>query len=186
MKKLLFITSSLLLLTSSFASAAVREATLFYAPTCPYCHLAKDFIFDTLVIEYPFVNFVQKNVQEPANRGAFEKQIKKCKLDGYGIPLMVIGDKCFQGFAKGTTENEFRAALNDGLSEQELEAVKTNAAALLADPAGVRKENAEQMARSRAETINIEKQKGNGLLYGLLGVLAAALAVILLFPRKKN
>jgi glutaredoxin len=173
-------------MTMSSSFAAVKEVSLFYAPTCPYCHYAKDFLFGTLAIEYPFVQFAQKNVQEPSNRGEFEKQLKKCKLDSYGIPLVVIGDKCFQGFAKGTTEKEYREALDISLSEKEKEIVEQAKAELAANPAAARKENAERVARAKAENIDVEKQNGNGLLYGLLGVLAAALLAVILFPKKKK
>src|SRR5262249_34587679 len=122
----------------------------------------------------------------PENRGAFERALKKCKLDSYGIPLVVIGEKCFQGFGKGTSEKEFRDALNLGLGASEQEIVAQAAAALAANPEQVRKENAERIARARAENITVEKQGGNGILYGLLGVLGAALFAVLLFPRKRK
>ncbi|MDR2685771.1 MAG: hypothetical protein LBB23_03320 [Rickettsiales bacterium] len=182
MKKILLFAFAILALPA----VAAKDATLFYMTTCPHCHHAMEFIDETLVIEYPFVQFNKKNVGEPSNRGAFERQIKKCKLDSFGVPLMVIGDKCFQGFGKGTTEKEYRDALNDGLNEIETESVAANSARLAANPVAVRKENAERTARAKAEKVVIEKQNGYGYLYVILGVLGVLLLVVLAMPKRKK
>ncbi|MCL2629883.1 MAG: hypothetical protein FWD33_04355 [Alphaproteobacteria bacterium] len=185
MKKLLslLLTSSLLLLPSL---AGAREVVLYYMTTCPHCHYAKEFVFDTLVIEYPFVKFTQKNVQEPSNRADFERSIRRCRLNSFGVPLTIIGDKCFQGFNRSTSENEFREALNETLSDDERETVNKAAAELRANPELVRRNNAERIARARAENISVEKPGNHDWLYFLLGGLGLVLLTIIFFPRKKK
>ena len=51
MKKLSLLSAVLGLGFMGTASAA--DVTIYYSPSCPHCHHARDFAINTLVYEYP-------------------------------------------------------------------------------------------------------------------------------------
>ena len=50
------------------AAANAADITIYYSPTCPHCHHARDFISNTLIYEYPDLRVTTVNVMESANR----------------------------------------------------------------------------------------------------------------------
>ena len=62
MKKLSFLSAVLGLTFVGAASAA--DITIYYSPSCPHCHHARDFISNTLVYEYPELKVTAVNVME--------------------------------------------------------------------------------------------------------------------------
>ena len=114
MKKLSFLVALAGLVFCGAASAA--DVTLYYSPSCPHCHHARDFFVNKVVYEYPDVRVVQVNVMDHANRPMFERVLEKCNYTSGGVPVIVVGDKCFQGYAD-FMQQELRAAIEVDLSD---------------------------------------------------------------------
>jgi glutaredoxin len=72
------------------------EATIYFNPECPYCHMALEFFARDL----PDVrlNKIELNGEPGKNRIKFLEGLEMCHLGSRGIPLIIIGKKCFQGF----------------------------------------------------------------------------------------
>ncbi len=87
-----------MLTTVLTGNAIGADVTLYYSPTCPHCHHAREFISQHLVYEYPSINVTAVNVMEGANRTEFFDVLKKCALESGGVPVIVVGQECFQGF----------------------------------------------------------------------------------------
>ena len=84
----------------AFAGAAsAANITVYYSPTCPHCHHARDFISNNLVYEYPNLTVSEVNVMVPENAKVVDEAFKKCEYESRGVPLIVVGEKCFQGYA---------------------------------------------------------------------------------------
>lgn len=62
--------------------------TIYSTPTCPYCHIAKDF-FKENKIKF-------KDIDVSKNRKAAEEMIEKSGQ--MGVPVIVIGEKVIVGF----------------------------------------------------------------------------------------
>ena len=162
---------SKLILAAGFAvfatnAMAANTVAVYYSPSCPHCHHALDFINKTLKVEYADLNVEEVNVTEAANRPKFAEAIKKCGVQGGYVPLVVLNDKCFQGFGESSPV-DYRAAL--GAPNAEPEAVVEEEAAKLPD---------EQLQPAKSA-------KNATMLYILLGLVIAALG-ILVFTRKKK
>ena len=87
-------------------TANAADISIFYAPTCPHCHHAREFISSTLIYEYDNLNVTEVNVTKNENKQAFVDALFKCGYQRGGVPVIVIGDvnkkdgfKCFQGYA---------------------------------------------------------------------------------------
>ena len=65
MKKLSIVSAVMGLAFVGAASAA--DITVYYSPTCPHCHHARDFISNNLVYEYPMIKVTEVNVMDQAN-----------------------------------------------------------------------------------------------------------------------
>lgn len=89
MKKIL-VTCFLSLVAIGFANAGV---TVYYSPSCPHCHNALNF-FDA-----ENINVEKINVTESGNQNAFIDALKKCEFTSGGVPVIVIDEKCWQGYA---------------------------------------------------------------------------------------
>ena len=76
--------------------ANAATLTKYYAPGCPFCTYAKDFIDGELRTEFPNLNVVEINAAQ--DNKAFFDAIKNCGLSGGGVPLIVVGDTCINGF----------------------------------------------------------------------------------------
>ena len=65
MKKILFALMGLI-----FAGGAnAADITIFYSPTCPHCHHARDFISSTLIYEYGDLKVSEINIMNMDNAG---------------------------------------------------------------------------------------------------------------------
>ncbi len=98
-KYLLFALLSLLFI------GAADAATIYYSPTCPYCHDAIAF-FESQKIDTQKIN-----VTEGDNINLFRDALIKCKLSSGGVPVIVIGDRCWQGYSE-MMNDELRTAAN--------------------------------------------------------------------------
>lgn len=158
----------LMFLTSG--AFAAQKIEIYFSPTCPHCHHALGFIDQTLINEYKTLEVVKVNVMEQQNREAFMAVLKKCKFQSGGVPVMVVNGKCFQGYAE-FMNTDIMAALGPADAKTADAVAPTDEKA---DTAGLPEE---PMAKS---------DNGNSvMLYVLLGVLVAALGMVLFIKKKK-
>lgn len=192
MKKLSILSALTGLVFCGAASAA--DITMYYSPTCPHCHHAREFFVNKIVYEYPDVRVVQVNVMDQTNLPMFQKVLEKCNYDSGGVPVIVVGDKCFQGYAE-FMDQELRDAVEVDMSDSDKKQAAENKKALEADPDGYRAKHSDRQqaiseynaaAAAAAET---EKKNNNGssiYFYALLIVLVAALGFVLIRKDKKK
>lgn len=128
MKKLLFA----LIGCVGLCNANAADITIFYAPTCPHCHHARDFIGTSLIYEYNDLKVSEVNVFNVDNRQAFVDALFKCGYQKGGVPVVVIGDKCFQGYAD-SVKAEWREAVEADLTDEQKAAAAANKTALEQD-----------------------------------------------------
>lgn len=119
--------------------ANAADITIFYSPTCPHCHHARDFISSTLIYEYDNLKVSEVNVMNVDNRQAFVDALFKCEYQSGGVPVMVIGDmnskdgfKCFQGYAD-SIQGDLRAAIEVDLTDEQKSAAAANKSAMESD-----------------------------------------------------
>lgn len=98
-------------------SAFAADITLYYSPTCPHCHHARDFISNTLVYEYPELKVTAVDVTKEANQPEFFEALQKCEYKSGGVPVLVIGEKCFQGYGDSMADS-VRAAVAVDLTDE--------------------------------------------------------------------
>lgn len=193
MKKLSIISALAGLLFFGAASAA--DITLYYSPYCPHCHHAQEFFVNKMIYEYPNLRVVQINVMEEPNLPAFQEALQKCKYDNGGVPVIVVGDKCFQGYAD-FMEQELRDAVEVDLSDADKKTAAENKKALEANPEDFKAKHADRpkavteynpAVEAAAAKMAAEKKSSEGssvYFYVLLIVLVAALGFVLV--RKDN
>ena len=130
----------------AFAGAAsAANITIYYSPTCPHCHHAREFISSTLVYEYPNLTVSEVNVLENANSSMFQEALKKCEYESGGVPVLVVGDKCFQGYAD-FMQKDLREAVEADLSDADKATAAANKKAI--------EENAEKFKQEHADRVN--------------------------------
>ena len=195
MKKLSFLSAIMGLTFAGVASAA--DITIYYSPSCPHCHHAREFISNTLVYEYPELKVTAVNVMDQANLPAFQDALKKCEFDNGGVPVMVIGDKCEQGYAD-FMQDTMREYIEVDLSDEQKAVAAENKAAMAADAEKFKSEHADRanavveytatVAEPAAEPAAEPEKKNEGgstvWFWGLLIVLVATLGYVLV--RKDN
>lgn len=195
MKKLSFLSAIMGLTFAGVASAA--DITIYYSPSCPHCHHAREFISNTLVYEYPELKVTAVNVMDQANLPAFQDALKKCEFDNGGVPVMVIGDKCEQGYAD-FMQDTMREYIEVDLSDEQKAVAAENKAAMTADAEKFKSEHADRanavveytatVAEPAAEPVAESEKKNEGgstvWFWGLLIVLVATLGYVLV--RKDN
>ena len=142
MKKLSFV-SAILGLSLINAASASEVITIYYSPSCPYCHYARDDISGKLVYEYPNLTVTEVDVSNPDNRNMFSHALGRCGLKSGGVPLIVYGDKCEQGYS-GLLLNEMRELLNASLNEEEKTLVASNRKAMEEDVDAFKARNADR------------------------------------------
>ena len=76
--------------------AHAADMTIYYSPTCPHCHHARDYASNNFIYEYPTMNITMIDVTVPEHRALFIDVIKTCDFSSGGVPVIKIGDKCFQ------------------------------------------------------------------------------------------
>ena len=114
------------------SSVNAADITIFYSPSCPHCHHARDFIKNELVYEYNDLTVTEINATLVEHRGDFINALNKCKYTSGGVPVLVIGDKCFQGYGVALND-EIRAAIEVDYNDAQKESVKSNQSDLAAD-----------------------------------------------------
>ncbi|MBR2412045.1 MAG: hypothetical protein IKB10_00040 [Alphaproteobacteria bacterium] len=175
-------------------AASAADITLYYSPRCPHCHHARDFIANTLVYEYPELKVKAVNITDQGNHEEFLEVVEKCELPSGGVPVMVIGDKCEQGYAD-FTQDDIRALVEADLTEEQLAVVAANKEALAADAEKFKAEHADRANAIVEYSVNAIAQKpakknGGGfssvLLWGLLVAFVAGLGYVLVRKDKGN
>ncbi len=190
MKKLSFLFALFGLVIAGRAMAA--DMTIYYSPSCPHCHHARDFVSNTLIYEYPELKVTMVNVMESANRPAFEEALKKCGFESGGVPVLVIGDKCEQGYAD-FMQDSLRESIEVDLSDEQKATAASNKKAMEKDAEKFKSEHSERASAiveyaASAEEKTAEKKTNNEpstiWFWGLLIVLVAGLGFVLV--RKDN
>jgi len=174
------------------SAASAADITIYYSPTCPHCHHAREFISSTLIYEYPQLKVTEVNVFEEANRPAFEDALKKCEYESGGVPVMVVGEKCFQGYADFMAQ-EVRDAVEADLDDAAKAIAAENKAALEKDADAFRSEHADRKDAISEYVVNAEPQKKTDVqggstiwFYAFLIALVAALGFVLVGKGNKK
>ncbi|MBQ8473267.1 MAG: hypothetical protein IJ500_00185 [Alphaproteobacteria bacterium] len=177
-------------------AASAANITIYYSPSCPHCHHARDFISNNLVYEYPTITVTEVNVMDQANLSKFQETLKKCEYESGGVPVLTIGEKCFQGYAD-FMQAELREAVEADMSDADKAKAAENKKAMESDAEKFKSENAENKATVSeyvATVANAEQdadvQKKNPgsssvWFWGLLIVLVAGLGIVLVRKDKK-
>ena len=193
MKKLSFLSALLGLGFVGTASAA--DITIYYSPSCPHCHHAREFIANTLVYEYPELKVTAVNVMDQENLPKFQEALQNCKFESGGVPVMVIGDKCEQGYAD-FMQDTLREYVSADLSDEQKAVAAANKAAMAEDAEKFKSEHSDRAnavveysattATATATEDVVKKNEGGNTVWfwGLLIVLVAGLGYILV--RKDN
>lgn len=192
MKKLSFLFALVGLVFTGAASAA--DITLYYSPYCPHCHHARDFFVNRIVYEYPDVRVVQVNVMDQKNLPQFQDVLKKCKYDNGGVPVIVVGDKCFQGYAD-FMQQELRDAVEVDMDAVAKDKAAENKKAMDTDPENFKSKHPDRqnaITEYNPDEQVAENEKKNDrthstiYFYALLVVLVVALGIVLVRKDKKK
>lgn len=197
MKKISFVSAILGLSFVGAASAA--DVTVFYSPSCPHCHHAREFISSTLIYEYPDIKVTEVNVTEEANLPMFQEALKKCEFESGGVPVLVIGDKCEQGYAN-FMQNTLRQHIEADMTDEQKAVAAENKKAMEEDAEKFKAEHADRVnavtehqavveAASTDEASAEQKKNEEGSViwfWGLLFVLVAGLGYVLVRKDKKK
>ncbi len=83
------------------------DVTIYFNPSCHYCHMALEFFAS----ELPNVRLtkVQLDGIENENKRKFVKALGQCGCESRGIPLIIIGVRCLQGFDDAVAAEIIRA-----------------------------------------------------------------------------
>lgn len=114
------------------AAANAADIRIYHSPSCPHCHHAREFIENTLIYEYDNLKVTEINVTVEDNRQEFMDTIKKCEYKSGGVPVIVVGDKCFQGYAD-FMQKDLRDAIEIDLTEEQKKSAKSNQEKMTAD-----------------------------------------------------
>lgn len=192
MKKLSLL--SALLGIGFIGAASAADITVYYSPSCPHCHHARDFVSNTLVYEYPELKVTMVNVMDAANRPMFEEALKKCEFESGGVPVLVIGDKCEQGYAD-FMQDTLRGHVEADLSDEQKAVAAENKKAMAQDAEKFKSEHADRANAitehvAAAATEEAQNQKKNSepstiWFWALLIALVAGLGFVLVRSDKK-
>lgn len=192
MKKKFFL--AMLLGVFFMGTASAADITIYYSPYCPHCHHAQEFFSNKMIYEYPKLRVVQVNVMEEQNLPIFQEALSKCKYDNGGVPVIVVGDKCFQGYAD-FMEQELRDAVEVDLSNSDKETAAENKKALEADPDVFKSKHADRKNAIKEYVPNAQEEKiekknsgdtSSIYFYVLLIALVAILGFVLIRKDKKK
>ncbi|MBQ0013038.1 MAG: hypothetical protein KBS86_00490 [Proteobacteria bacterium] len=184
-----FILTALLGMTIA-GGASAADITIYYSPSCPHCHHARDFIKNNLIYEYPSIKVTEVNVTRPEHQGVFSDALKKCEYESGGVPVLVVGEKCFQGYAD-YMQSDLRTAVEADLSEENKTFAKNVVSEMDEDATKYKTEHASEAAKITEYTSDTGEQKKNNTgsvigFYALLVVLIAALGFVLVRKPKKK
>ena len=124
-------------------AASAANITIYYSPTCPHCHHARDFINNTLVYEYPTLTVSEVNVGVPENASVVDEGFKKCEYESRGVPVIVVGDKCFQGYVD-FMQKDLREAVEVDLDDAAKATAAENKKAMEKDAEKFKQEHADR------------------------------------------
>ena len=169
-------------------AASAANITIYYSPTCPHCHHARDFIENTLIYEYETLKVSEVNVMAPENRNAFADTIKKCKYESGGVPVLVIGEKCFQGYAD-YMQDELREAVELDLTDEQKKSAAANKAEIEKNKdafiaAHSERKNAISEPETKKKINNKTTNSSDLLLYGFFVLLLLGLGFVV-FKKQK-
>ena len=164
-------------------SASAADITVYYSPSCPHCHHARDFISSALIYEYPTIKVTEVNVMDEKNLPMFQETLTKCEYESGGVPVLVIGEKCFQGYAD-FMQDDLRGAVEADMSDKEKQAAAENKAEMAKDAEGFKAANAERVnaiAEYDAAAAQSKNSDGNSTIWfwALLIALVAGLGFVL-------
>lgn len=185
-----FILTALLGITLAGAASAA-DIAIYYSPSCPHCHHARDFIKNNLVYEYPSINVTEVNVTMYTNQKAFTDALKKCEYESGGVPVLVIGEKCFQGYAD-YMQTDLRNAIESDMSEDNKTFAKNVVSEMGKDPEQYKSAHTSDIAKITeyvAEEESEQKKNNTGSVigfYALLIALVGALGFMLVKKPKKK
>ena len=178
--------------------ANAADITIYHMPTCPHCHHARDFVSNNLIYEYPELKVTLINVTDAANREEFMATLKKCKYESGGVPVLVIGEKCFQGYADSMAD-DLRAAVEADMTDEQKSAAAEHKKALAANGDAFKQEhedrknaiverevkNADDDAQKKNREVKTTKKSDMGwVFYVILVALVFGLGFVL--TRKGN
>ncbi len=169
-------------------TASAADVVLYYSPSCPHCHHAREFISQQLVYEFPMIDVDAVNVMTQENLPLFQAALEKCEYQSGGVPVMVIGDKCFQGYAD-FMQDELRDAVSADLSESQRKDAAENRAAMESNADEFRAKNSDRANAVVERSATLEKKTERSpviYFYGLLVVLVAALGFVLIKKDNKK
>lgn len=185
MKKLILL--STLFIAGVMGAASAANVTVYYSPTCPHCHNARNFIEETLVYEYPSIKVTTVNVMNQENHPMFRAALEKCEYESGGVPVIVIGEKCFQGYAdfmQADLRQAVEADMDDAqkqVAAENKKAMEENAEQFKADHAS----RADAVSEYGAATAAADGKKSTVWFYALLVILVAGLGFVLIKKNKK-
>lgn len=180
-------------------AASAADVTVYYSPSCPHCHHAREFISNTLVYEYPELKVTAVNVMDQANLPKFQAALKECNFDNGGVPVLVIGDKCEQGYAEFMNDT-LRGHVEADMSDEQKAVAAENKKAMETDAEKFRSEHADRASAvveyvaeetveeaTVADDVKKNDQQGSVVwFWGLLIVLVAGLGYVLVRKDKKK
>lgn len=187
-----------------FGAATAADITIYHSPSCPHCHHAREFISSTLIYEYPDLKVTEVNVTDPANMEKFQEALTKCEFESGGVPVLVIGDKCEQGYAD-FMQDTLRQHIEIDLTDEQKAVAAANKQAISTDAEKFKSEHADRVnaiseyvaptAENAAESVaeqsadsavtaqdasaTTKKEGGVIWFWGLLIVLVAGLGYVL-------
>ena len=123
------------------ANANAADIKIFHSPSCPHCRHAREFIENTLIYEYNDLKVTEVNVMNADNRQEFVDALYKCGYKSGGVPVLVVGEKCFQGYAD-SMQDTLRAAVEVDLTDEQKKSATDNKAKMA--------ENKDEFVASRA------------------------------------
>lgn len=172
-------------------SASAADITMYYSPSCPHCHHAREFIMGTLVYEFPELKLTMVDVTKAENRPEFRTAVENCGFESGGVPVLVIGEKCEQGYAD-FMQDDLRAAVSADLTAEQIAVAESNKKALAENPEKFKSEHAERANAMVEYTAPASDEKKNditdgGLNWRFIGLIAlVALAGLCLLRKGKT
>ena len=139
-------------------AAPAADMTIYYSPTCPHCHHAKDFTNNNFIYEYPTITVTTVDVTIPEHRSLFMDVLKGCDFSSGGVPVIKIGEKCFQGFGESMAD-DLRAAIEVDLDDAAKKSAADVKKAIAADGDNYRNEHPTPVASVIEYTMPVDAEK---------------------------
>ncbi|MFQ6778277.1 MAG: glutaredoxin family protein [Alphaproteobacteria bacterium] len=181
-------------------NAMAADITIYYSPTCPHCHHAREFTKNNFIYEYPTISVTEIDVTNDANKQAFVDVLVKCKYQSGGVPVITIGDKCYQGFGESMAD-EMREAISVDLTDEAKNKAKEIKEEIAKDGDAYRSahateaapikeytssENEDEKKNDQSATVKSGDDGTTAYFWGFLAVLVIALGVVMARSNKKK